>query len=153
SKVGTAILGTRRSDAFCVAEVGARYPGSVARIARLLRPDVAVVTRVGLDHYRVFRTLEGVAAEKGALVAGLAPGGGAGLNADDPHVLAMSALAPGRVVTFGEAAGATLRAEGVSSSWPEPLAFTLHVDGRALPVRTRLHGRHTAVSVLAALGV
>jgi UDP-N-acetylmuramyl pentapeptide synthase len=110
------------------------------------------VTRIGRDHHKAFRTLEAVATEKRALVAALPDDGIAVLNADDPHVIGMAAGFPGRVISFGCAASATLRAENVRSSWPDPLAFTLHAEGRSLPVATRLHGKHTATSVLAAFG-
>ena len=146
------VLQTRRSDPFCVVEVAAWRKGSVEAIAQLIRPQIAVVTRIGRDHHKAFRTLEGVATEKRALVAALPDDGIAVLNADDPHVIGMAAGFPGRVISFGSAAGTTLRAENVRSSWPDPLEFTLHADGRSLPVRTRLHGKHTATSVLAALG-
>lgn len=145
------IMRTRRGDAFCVAEVAAWRKGSIAEKACLIRPQVAVVTRIGLDHHKAFRTLEGVAHEKRALVEALPDNGTAVLNADDPYVIAMAEGFPGRLVTFGTAADATLRAEGIRSSWPDPLEFTLHVDGRSLPVRTRLHGKQSATPVLAAL--
>ena len=146
------VLRTRRSDAFCVVEVAAWRTGSVEAIAQLIRPQIAVVTRIGRDHHKAFRTLEGVAAEKSALVAALPDDGIAVLNADDPHAIGMAAGFAGRVISFGSAADATLRTENIRSSWPDPLEFTLAADGRSLPVRTRLHGKHTATSVLAALG-
>jgi UDP-N-acetylmuramyl pentapeptide synthase len=151
--VGRTILKTRQRHAFSVHEVPAWEPGSVRRIAALIRPDVAAVTRIGSDHRSVFRTLEATAAEKRALVEALPPDGVAVLNADDPHVLAMANAFPGRVITFGAAADATLHADDVRSSWPDPLTFTLEVDGRAFPVRTRLNGKFWMTSVLAAIGV
>jgi UDP-N-acetylmuramyl pentapeptide synthase len=65
----------------------------------------------------------------------------------------MQAIAPGRVITFGASAGATLRTADVSSRWPDRLAFTVHYDGRSFPVATRLNGRQWTSAVLAALGV
>jgi UDP-N-acetylmuramoyl-tripeptide--D-alanyl-D-alanine ligase len=153
SVVGRTVLGTRSRHDFCVAEVAAWRPGSVAEIARVLRPRVGVVTAVRAEHRTVFRTLDAMAAEKAALVDALPPDGVAVLNADDPLVLAMAERFGGRTITFGAAAGATLRAEDVRSAWPEPLRFTLRLDGRALEVRTGLHGRHWTSCVLAALGV
>ncbi len=125
----------------------------MARIARLLRPRIGVVTRIGLDHFSAFRTVEAVAAEKRALIAALPDDGIAVLNADDPHVIAMADGFAGRVISFGESLSATLRAEDVRSSWPDGLTFTLRTGGRSLAVRTRLHGKHSTTSVLAALGV
>lgn len=153
SSVAGTIFRTTARHAFSVVEVAAWRPGSVAELAGLLRPDVAVVTTVGLDHRSRFRTREAVAEEKRALVAALPDDGVAILNADDPYVIAMADGFRGRVISFGEAPGATLRADDVGASWPDALSFTLEVDGRRLPVRTRLLGRHWTAAVLAALGV
>ena len=151
--LGRTILRTRTQHDFCVLEVPAWYPGSVARVASLVRPTIAVVTRVGLDHYKAFRSREAVALEKRALVDALPRDGCAVLNADDPHVIAMADGFDGRVISFGESPSATLRASDITSVWPEPLTFRLHHDGREWPVRTRLHGKHVSTAVLAALGV
>jgi hypothetical protein len=56
-----------------VAEAGARNAGDLQHMAALLRPDVAVVTAVGPVHLETFGDEDGVAAEKGRLVAGLGP--------------------------------------------------------------------------------
>jgi UDP-N-acetylmuramoyl-tripeptide--D-alanyl-D-alanine ligase len=136
----------------CVLEVGAKRPGWLARAAKALRPDVVVVTNVLGDHVREFGSLDAIAAEKAELVAGLAPGGTAVLNADDPRVAPMRLRCRQRVLTYGRAAGADLRAVDVRAEWPGRLAFTLVHDGRDFPVRTRLVGAHHAGVALAALG-
>jgi UDP-N-acetylmuramoyl-tripeptide--D-alanyl-D-alanine ligase len=147
-----AILRTGRDDDFSVVEVAASRVGTVAATAALLRPAIAVVTHVGVEHRKEFRSAEATAIEKRALVESAA-GGVAVLNADDPLVAAMGDGFPGEVVTFGESAGATFRARDVSATWPERLAFTLEYDGRSVPVATQLCGTHWTSSVLAALAV
>jgi UDP-N-acetylmuramoyl-tripeptide--D-alanyl-D-alanine ligase len=72
-----------------VAEVGARNAGDLDALAALLAPDVAVVTAVGPVHLETFGDEDGVAREKGRLVAALGPGGVAVLNGDDERVRAM----------------------------------------------------------------
>jgi len=151
--IAKTVLRTTRRDAFCVLEVAAGWPGGVAQAARLLRPQIAVVTHVGLDHRTIHRTLEAVAAEKRELLAGAGDGATAVLNFDDPHVIAMAKGFGGRVLSFGCSSGAMLRAEDVRSPWPERLSFTIRFGDRSLPVQTRLCGRHWVSSVLAALGV
>jgi UDP-N-acetylmuramoyl-tripeptide--D-alanyl-D-alanine ligase len=152
--VAKTVLRTAKRDDFCVVEVaaGAR-PGLVAETARMIRPNIAVVTNVGSEHHTAFRTRERTAAEKRALVDAVMDDGVAVLNADDPYVIAMAEGFSGQVITFGCSPGATLRAEEVQSKWPEPLSFTLHTRERSLPVRTRLYGKHWVSSMLAALGV
>ncbi|HEX6701482.1 MAG TPA: UDP-N-acetylmuramoyl-tripeptide--D-alanyl-D-alanine ligase [Gaiellaceae bacterium] len=153
SIVGRTLLRTRPRHDFCVAEVAAWRPGSVAQIARVLRPQIAVVTNVCADHRKAFRTLEETAIEKAALVAAVPADGVAVLNADDPLVRAMAERFAGRSILVGESPDAELRAEDVRSPWPSSLSFTLRAGDRSLPVPTQLHGRYWTTAVLAALGV
>lgn len=154
SVIAKTILRTTRRDDYCVVEVAAGWGiGGVARSSALLRPNVGVVTTVGRDHHKLFRSLAATAEEKRGLIASLPADGTAVLNADDANVLGMADGFAGRVITYGESPGAALRAQDVESRWPEPLRFTLSVDGLAIPVRTRLQGRHWVTSVLAAIAV
>lgn len=153
TSLGLVLLRTRRRHAFCVIEIGAWKPGSVARAAKVVAPQIAVVINVGRDHHNAFRTLEATAEEKRGILDACVAGAIAVLNADDPRVIAMADGFPGRVITFGRSPEAELSARDVSSAWPERLSFTLLHDGRSFPVQTRLCGKHWVSSALAALGV
>jgi UDP-N-acetylmuramoyl-tripeptide--D-alanyl-D-alanine ligase len=146
------IIGAERGIRYLVQEVSGHAPGIMAFNCAALRPFVGVVTKIGLDHYKTFRTMEAVADEKSNLVASLPEEGVAVLNADDPLVAAMARSTRARVLTYGEAAHADLRATEVSSSWPEGLSFTAHYKGETVAFRTQLFGIHWITSVLAALG-
>jgi UDP-N-acetylmuramoyl-tripeptide--D-alanyl-D-alanine ligase len=117
----------------------------------VVRPRIGVVTTVGGDHRSAYGGLAAIAAEKAKLVAALPPSGTAVLNADDPNVLAMAARCRGRVVTFGLAPTADVRAENVSGAWPGRLAFDVVHRGERLAVRTQLVGTLWVPSVLAAV--
>jgi UDP-N-acetylmuramyl pentapeptide synthase len=151
--VAKTVLRTNHRDAFCVIEVAASMPGFVPTAARVVRPQIAVVTNIGSDHRKAFRTLEATAAEKRELIAAVSAGGIAVLNTDDPHVIGMAAGFPGQVVGYGNSPDALLRAEDVRAAWPARLAFTLRVGGLSLPVQTRMCGRHWVSSALAGLAV
>jgi UDP-N-acetylmuramyl pentapeptide synthase len=138
---------------FAVVEVGAWAADTLGRAVPVLRPRVAVVTNVGADHRKAFRSLEATAAEKGRLVAAVPPDGVAVLNFDDPLVAAMRERCAGRVLTFGLGAGADVRATDVRSVWPDRLSFTVHHAGVSAPVRTRLCGEHWTGCALAAIAV
>ncbi len=146
------ILGAERGIRYLVQEVSGHHPGMVSYDCAALRPDVGVVTMVGLDHYRSFSTREAVAAEKSNLVASLGETGVAVLNADDPLVMAMAQRAAGRVLTFGLSPGADLRASDVRTDWQRGLTFDVHWRGETLPCQTRLIGDHWVTAVLAGLG-
>ena len=140
------ILRTRPWHDFCVLEIaGNRRP--LDRVLAVAKPRIGVLTTIGAEH----DTVEAMAAEKGKLVAMLPGDGTAVLNADDPRVLAMQAQCPGRVLTYGVAPSAMVRAEAIDGRWPDRLAFTVVHAGRSLRVHTQLCGTHWVSSVLAAL--
>jgi aminoacyl-tRNA hydrolase len=120
---------------------------------RIVRPEIGVVTNVGADHISVFHSIEAIAAEKGKLVAALPRHGIAVLNSDDPNVRAMKARCAGRVISYGMAPDAMVRAENIRCRWPERLSFTVIHDERTYPIQTQLLGTHWVSCVLAALAV
>jgi UDP-N-acetylmuramyl pentapeptide synthase len=149
--VSRTVLGVRPGDGFCVQELGASGPGTLDAAVALVRPRVAVITNIGGDHRKTFRTLEATATEKVKLVAAVPADGLAVLNADDPRVMAMAASCRGRVLTYGLTPGASVHAESVTSSWPDRLEFTaIHGEQRVV-VHTRFCGVHWVHACLAAI--
>lgn len=137
-----------------VAEAGARNPGDIGHMAALLRPDVSVVTAVGPVHLETFGDLDGVAAEKGRLVAGLSAQGTAVLNADDPRVLAMPTTA-GRILTVSASgsAAADLRARDVALDAVGRARAMVDTPWGVVDLRVPLPGRHHLVNAMLALAV
>jgi UDP-N-acetylmuramoyl-tripeptide--D-alanyl-D-alanine ligase len=145
------LLAMRPWHRFAVIELGVGGPGDMKHLARMVRPDIALVLAVARTHTRAFRTLEDTAAEKAMLLHHLPPGRTAILNADDERVRGMAEQCRGRVVFYGTSSGTDFRAGKVSSRWPERLGFELRARGVATPVRTRLVGTHWVGSILAAI--
>lgn len=143
----------KRPVDFVVQEMSGHQPGAIASATQTIRIDAAVVTTVGLDHLTEFRTREAVAAEKAKLVHALSPDGVACLNADDPLVRAMSSETTARVVLYGRAADAEVRAENVSALWPSRLSFDLVIGATRRHVQTRFVGTMPLTSTLAALAM
>ncbi|MEV7192229.1 UDP-N-acetylmuramoyl-tripeptide--D-alanyl-D-alanine ligase [Streptomyces sp. NPDC093510] len=142
-----------RADAatrFLVLEMGARRVGDIAALTGLVAPDIAVVLNVGQAHLGEFGSRAAIATGKGELVQGLAPGGTAVLNADDPRVVAMRALTDGPVLTFGEAAHADVRALDLELDRLGRPSFTLRTAGASAPVALPLLGAHQALNASAA---
>ena len=153
SAVGRAMFRVRRRDRHAVIEVGIGAPGQMVRYARALRPDVVVVTSIGSEHNRSFKTLDVTRAEKACMVEALPPSGVAILNGDDPNVLWMKRRTSARIVTFGFQPGNDVRAADIVLDWPNGMQFTLRAGGETRRVRTRLLGKHMVYPVLAAVAV
>ncbi|MDT0306954.1 UDP-N-acetylmuramoyl-tripeptide--D-alanyl-D-alanine ligase [Streptomyces sp. DSM 44917] len=142
-----------RADAstrFLVLEMGARGVGDIAELTGLVAPDVAVVLNVGQAHLGPFGSRAAIAEGKSELVRGLAPGGTAVLNADDPRVVAMRALADGPVLTFGHTRHADVRVRGLELDRLGRPSFTLRTAGASAPVALPLVGAHQALNASAA---
>jgi|GEM_PF-8684 len=77
-------------DQVLILEMGARYAGNIDELCHIARPDIAVVTNIGVAHLESFGSVEAIAHTKGALVRHLPPGGIALLNGDDRRVRAMA---------------------------------------------------------------
>lgn len=142
---------SRRGYAFVVAEAGIGSRNSMQPMADALRPDIAVVTMVAIEHKSAFRTLETVAQEKGELVAALENEGVAILNGDDPHVATMAKSTKARVVTFGRTTECDFRATEVHAAYPERLRLTAIWPDGTLPLRTKFVGEHFWLPTLAAV--
>ena len=151
--VARTILATRRNDGFCVMEMSANCPGYLDPLLDLFKPNISVVTVVRSDHLSAYHTREAVAAEKVKLVTALPSTGTAILNADDDLVSAMAANCAGKVITFGFAAHADIRAEDVSSNWPARLTLTIVRGTERVRASTQFCGTHWVPSLLAAVGV
>ncbi|GIG37243.1 UDP-N-acetylmuramoyl-tripeptide--D-alanyl-D-alanine ligase [Cellulomonas pakistanensis] len=155
------VLRADEQTRFLVLEMGASGIGHLTYLTDIAPPDVAVVLVVGHAHLEGFGGIEAVARAKAELVAGLAPGGVAVLNADDHRVLAMADQAPGAVATFGTTSVADVRAVDLRLAGGRP-AFTIDA-GRVPPVEgddsreradvtLRLVGEHHVHNALAAAG-
>jgi UDP-N-acetylmuramoyl-tripeptide--D-alanyl-D-alanine ligase len=122
---------------FLVLEMGARRIGDIARLTGLVAPDIAVVTNVGQAHLGHFGSRKAIARAKGELVEGLAAGGTAVLNADDPQVVAMRALTAGPVLTFGRAEHAGVRVLDLTLDRLGQPSFTLRTADVSAQSRCR----------------
>ena len=138
---------------FLVSEFGAAGAGSIAQLAGLVEPDVAVVLMVGLAHAGGFGGIEQTARAKAELVESARAGGTAVLNVDDPRVAAMRSIADDRGLTtvgFGQGAAAEVRASAIDVTAAGTSAI-VHADGTEQPLQLQVLGAHHISNALAAI--
>jgi UDP-N-acetylmuramoyl-tripeptide--D-alanyl-D-alanine ligase len=140
------VLSAESDSDVLVVELGTNGPGEIAGLCRVARPTAGVITMVGASHLEGLGSIEGVAREKGALVASLPSDGFAVLNAACPHSLAMREGFSGRVLTFGLEREADLTA---SQLLFHAAGTSFVLEGRQ--VTSPLLGQHNLQNLLAAL--
>ncbi|WP_369214402.1 UDP-N-acetylmuramoyl-tripeptide--D-alanyl-D-alanine ligase [Streptomyces flavofungini] len=148
----TALSATEETR-FLVLEMGARGIGHIRYLTGLTPPKIGLVLNVGTAHIGEFGGREQIAVAKGELVESLPEDGAAVLNADDPLVRAMASRTKARVIFFGEAEDADVRAENVRLTPIGQPSFTLHTPSGCSDVTLRLYGEHHVSNALAAAAV
>ena len=147
------LLAAKTTDDFVVSEAGTNHPGEIETLAKILRPDIAVITNIGSAHIGMFGSKDAIANEKSSLYRHLAPGGVAVINGTQPYVEAWKKnVVPAGVkcVTFGQEAACDVRTQGPSTADERGLHFTLN-GGTA--VQLPLLGQHNIDNALAAFAV
>jgi UDP-N-acetylmuramoyl-tripeptide--D-alanyl-D-alanine ligase len=148
----TALSATEETR-FLVLEMGARGIGHIRYLTGLTPPRIGLVLNVGSAHIGEFGGREQIAQAKGELVEALPEDGTAVLNADDPYVRAMASRTKAKVLLFGEADEADVRAENVRLTDTGQPSFTLHTPSGCSDVTMRLYGEHHVSNALAAAAV
>lgn len=147
------LLGAPPDTEVLVAEMGARRLGDVKLLSGIARPDVVVVTNVGVAHMEVFGSWASIVEASAEPIDALGLDGLAILNADDPIVIAYGDRCPGRVVTFGTRAHVDVRAEDVSLGPDGRASFRVVTDGTEVRVTLAVPGEHMISNALAAVAV
>lgn len=68
---------------FAVFEIGMSHAGEITPLTDMVRPHLALITRIAAAHMGHFNSLEEIAAAKAEIFSGLEPEGAVLLNADD----------------------------------------------------------------------
>jgi UDP-N-acetylmuramoyl-tripeptide--D-alanyl-D-alanine ligase len=150
------VLRADEQTRYLVLEMGARHKGDISYLTSLVPPAVGLIINVGTAHVGEFGSQAAIAQAKGELVEAL-PATGAGglavLNADDELVAAMAGRTAARVLTFGRAGNADVRATAVEVGADGRARFTLSAGEESAPVALRFLGGHQVSNALGAAAV
>jgi len=155
SGVALAVLGTPPGHHHAVVEAAIIARGQMARYAyaRMLKPDIVVVTSIGYEHNGAVGPVETIRAEKAEMLRRLPAAGTVVANGDDPNVRWMVDQTRARRIWFGLDSAHDVGASDIQLDWPHGTRFRLHAGGFVREVRTRLVGRHMVYPILAAVAV
>ncbi|MFM2032065.1 MAG: hypothetical protein RLZZ297_830 [Chloroflexota bacterium] len=136
-----------------VFEMGMYAAGEIALLASIAQPNIAVVTTVGPSHLERMGSIAAIADAKAELVAAIPADGVVILNADDPIVAAFASRAQARVLTYGTAATADVRACDVVARGLHGTDIRLVAPGIDTHLHVPVPGMHQVRNLLAAIAV
>jgi len=145
------LLGLTADHQVAVLEMGMWAAGEIRFLAALARPHIGIVTNVGPSHLERLGSIEAIANAKAELPESLPADGWCILNADDPRVAAMVDRTRARVMTYGYASQADVRALDVVSHGLRGIELTVQYQGGQYHLSTPLIGKHHAYTALAAI--
>lgn len=147
------LLELRHGADVAVVELGMNHAGEIHTLVGIAEPDVRMWTNVGDAHIGHFGSRESIADAKGEILDGATAGSVLVANADDALVMERVRGFAGRTITFGESAGADVRATDVLDQGFDGTAANVTIAGAVHAVRVPLPGRANLMNALAAMAV
>ena len=142
------------SARFAVLEMGMNHAGEIARLTRLVRPHVAIITTIEPVHLEFFGTLGAIADAKAEIFQGIEPGGAAVINRDNSQFTRLQRAAKSagveRIVSFGEHAKADARLIKCALQ-ADSSTVQAQILGSDVTYKLGAPGRHLVMNSLAVL--
>ena len=154
SQVGVPITVSEitKEDEVGVLELGMSEPGELTVIARIAKPDVAVITNIGITHIGQLGSQENILREKLHITDGMKDGGLLILNGDDPLLKGVQGREGLRTVYYGTGENCDFRAVDICFEDGFPSFTAVHGADRQR-VRLNVMGQHNVMNAMAAMAV
>ncbi len=152
--VPVTLAGLQGGDDYGVFEIGMNHPGEIGPLAELVRPHIALITKIAAVHIGHMSTIDAIRAEKAEIFKGLTENGIAIIPGDDEHTDALreAALEYGakEVLTFGEGEDCDCRMSECLCA-ANGTRFKARVMDEDVTVSLQIPGAHQAHNALAVL--
>jgi UDP-N-acetylmuramoyl-tripeptide--D-alanyl-D-alanine ligase len=146
------ILEIDKRAEFAVIEMGMSERGQIDRLSRIVQPDIAVITMIGLSHLLTLGSREEIAAAKLEILSGMPNDGVLIYNGDEPllvcEIQEINNTKSISTISFGEGSSNEFHAGSIKTDY-EGSYFTVGEDKFYIP----LLGNHNIFNALATVAV
>ena len=129
-----------------VLEMGMSAAGEIEKLARLARPDIAIITNIGISHIENLGSREGILKAKLEITSCFDENSVLIINADNDMLTPENVNGPYRVVTVGSGSDCDYRISDVCDSGDKGVEYNLHCGDREYAVKLPVPGAHNAVN-------
>lgn len=147
------IFNMDNSHEVAVLEMGMSGAGEISRLSAIIKPDVAVITNVGMSHIEKLGSRQNILKAKMEILEGLNKNGLVVLNGDDALLAGMKDLLKFRTVLYGIDEGVDYQASNINSHGENGIYFDIKIGGREYTVHIPVPGVHNVHNALAAIAV
>ncbi|MCR4434566.1 MAG: UDP-N-acetylmuramoyl-tripeptide--D-alanyl-D-alanine ligase [Clostridiales bacterium] len=136
-----------------VIEMGMSGFGEIRRLTSIAKPDIAVITNIGLSHIEKLGSRQNILKAKMEILEGLDRSGLVVLNGDDKLLYGLKDLLKFRTVFFGMEDGLDYQAYNIKNLGENGISFETAVGNKEYKVHIPVPGLHNVHNALAAIAV
>ena len=145
-------------DEIAVLEMGISDFGEMTRLTKIAKPDVCVITNIGLCHLENLGTRDGILSAKTEIFKSMSGDGTVILNGDDDKLMTIKEVAGKEPMFFGIDYKEGIYADEIKNLGLEGMNCTLHGvkasdNVRTFDVRIPMAGHHMVYNAMAAAAV
>ena len=134
-----------------VVEMGMNHFNEISYLTNMVKPDIAIITNVGVSHIEYLGSREGILKAKCEIFEGLKKGGKAIVNGDNDMLITLKGTRDD-IVFFGLDPSFDIYADNIKDRGIEGTDCTIHKGDKSFDVSIHIPGRHMVSNALAAAG-
>lgn len=143
------IFNIRDEHEIAVLEMGINHFGEMHRLTKMARPDVCVITNIGLCHLENLIDRDGILKAKSEIFDYMQPDAAIVLNGDDDKLITVTDVKGQKPQFFGLSEELHAFADHIHSLSLRGTTCTLHLGEQALDVLIPIPGQHMVYNALA----
>ena len=129
-----------------VLEMGMASAGEIETLARIARPDIAVITNIGVSHIENLGSREGILKAKLEVTCCFDENSVLIINADNDMLTPENVKGPYRVITVGTGENCDYRINDVCDFGDKGIEYTLCHEGKDYRIKLPVPGAHNAIN-------
>lgn len=134
-----------------VIEMGMSGFGEISRLTSIVKPDIAIITNIGLSHIEKLGSRKNILQAKMEILEGLSGKGLVILNGDDKLLYGLKGLISFRTVFYGMEEGFDYQAYNVQSLGEQGTVFDIAIGNKDYRVHIPVPGVHNVYNALAGI--
>lgn len=134
-----------------VIEMGMSNFGEISRLTEIVRPDIAVMTNIGISHIENLKSQENILKAKLEILEGMDEGGTVVLNGDDPLLWGLRGTLPFELLYYGiKNEECDIAAKNIRS-FSDSTLFDFKLNDETFTAEIKVPGAHHVYNALAAI--
>lgn len=136
-----------------VFEMGMRGFGEIGELSRIVKPDIAVITNIGISHIERLGSRQNILKAKLEILEGLSRNGTLILNGDDELLSGLKGLLSYKTVFYGINEDLDVWAYDLSSKGEEGVSFQVKTGKKDMELFVPAPGMHNVHNALAGIAI